>query len=189
MTGIDYRSPASVAGQLVFKDRVAESECLIRIGRMGRFHVLVRVEVEGIAPFIRPDGRWARSGDARSAGHAIARAALDARAQSGILSARSDCITDMPTPIEDIVSRLERCEMELHASRGYIKALEYGVHALVARHPDPASLSDLWAHVLAEVSDEQSGMQDRALLYHAAFQQALAVMTEQINGAAERGKD
>ncbi len=76
--------------------------------------------------------------------------------------------------------------MELHASRGYIKALEYGVHALIARHQDPGALAALWAHVLPEVADEQASMQGRSPLYHAAFKQALAVMTEQINGAAER---
>lgn len=84
----------------------------------------------------------------------------------------------------DLISRIERCEMELHASRGYIKALEYGVHALIARYPNPAALAELWAHVLPEVADQQAEMQGRPLLYHVAFQQALAVMTEQIDAAA-----
>lgn len=80
--------------------------------------------------------------------------------------------------------------MELHASRGYIKALEYGLHALIARHHDPASLADLWAHVLPEVADQQAEMRDRPLLYHAAFQQALAVLTDQITSAAgHQGQD
>ena len=55
--------------------------------------------------------------------------------------------------------------LRARASRGYIRALEYGVHALIARHHDPACLADLWAHVLPEVADQQAEMQDRPLLY------------------------
>ncbi len=90
----------------------------------------------------------------------------------------------------DLVSRIEQCELELLASRGYIKALEYGVHALIARHPNPAAPADLWAHVLPEVADQQAEIQDRPLLYHAAFQQAVTVLTEQITSAAgHQGQD
>ena len=39
------------------------------------------------------------------------------------------------------------------------------MHALIARHHDPACLADLWAHVLPEVADQQAEMQDRPLLY------------------------
>ena len=76
--------------------------------------------------------------------------------------------------------------MELHASRGYIKAMEYGIHALIAEHQDPAALATLWAHVLPEVADQQANVKAGTPIYHAAFQQALAVMSEQIQGAADR---
>ena len=88
--------------------------------------------------------------------------------------------------LDSMLERLEQCEMELHASRGYIKALEYGMHTLIARHPNPAELAELWAHVLPEVADHHAEMKERPPLYHAALQQALGVITEQINGAVSR---
>ncbi len=39
----------------------------------------------------------------------------------------------------DILRRLENCELELQASRGYIKALEYGFHAVIGSHPASAA--------------------------------------------------
>lgn len=91
-----------------------------------------------------------------------------------------------PTTAEEILSRLERCELELQAGRAYVKALEHGLHAIVATHPDPKALDDLWAHVLPELADEHATDEAQSPLFRAAFQQALATMTRQINGAAER---
>lgn len=87
----------------------------------------------------------------------------------------------------ELIERLERCEMELQASRGYVKAMEYGVHALIARHPQPAALAELWSHVLPELADEQVIAGGHSALYHAAFQQALTTLTTQIEGAARLG--
>lgn len=85
--------------------------------------------------------------------------------------------------ISKIAARLERCEMELQAARGYIKALGYGVHALVARHADPGALADLWSHVLPEVADTHGG--EGSALFNAALQQALATLSQQITSAAD----
>lgn len=93
-------------------------------------------------------------------------------------------MTDRST---SILERLERCEIELQASRGYIKAMEYGIHALIARHPQPSALAELWSHVLPELADEQVIAGGHSALYHAAFQQALTSLTTQIEGAARLG--
>lgn len=93
----------------------------------------------------------------------------------------------MTDQITEVLSRLERCEMELQASRGYIKALEYGLHAVVAAYPAPAALAELWSHVLPELADEQVSAGGHSVLYHAAFQQALTSLTTQIEGAARLG--
>lgn len=87
---------------------------------------------------------------------------------------------------EEILSRLEGCELELQASRGYIKALEYGLHAVIASHPAPAALAELWSHVLPEVADTHSGIAEASPLFDATFQQALASLSEHIQGAADR---
>jgi len=87
---------------------------------------------------------------------------------------------------DQILSRLENCELELQASRGYIKALEYGLHAVIASHPSPAALAELWSHVLPEVADTHGGAANRPPLFDATFQQALSGLSEHIQGAADR---
>lgn len=85
-----------------------------------------------------------------------------------------------------MLDRLQRCEMELQAARGYIKALEYGLHAVVAAHPAPAALAELWSHVLPELADVHGAGATGAPLFDAAFQQALAGLSDHIDGAARR---
>lgn len=92
----------------------------------------------------------------------------------------------MNQPIEQILERLARCELELQASRGYIKALEYGVQAVIASHATPAALAELWSHVLPEVADVHGGDGSSSPLFDAAFQQALAGLSDHIQGAADR---
>ena len=86
----------------------------------------------------------------------------------------------------NILARLESCELALQASRGYIKALEYGLHAVIASHPAPAALTELWSHVLPELADTHSRAAEPPTLFDAAFQQALAGLSKHIAGAAER---
>ena len=95
------------------------------------------------------------------------------------------------TPIEstNILQRLESCELELQASRGYIKALEYGLHAVIASHPAPAALAELWSHVLPEVADTHSGGAGSSPLFDATFQEALRTLSDHIAGAAARQSD
>lgn len=71
--------------------------------------------------------------------------------------AGADAQLGMTHQITNILERLERCELELQASRGYIKALEYGLHAVIASHPAPAALTELWSHLLPEVADAHAG--------------------------------
>jgi hypothetical protein len=89
----------------------------------------------------------------------------------------------------EFLRRLEGCELELQASRGYIKALEYGLHAVIASHPAPAALAELWSHVLPEVADTHGGAASRSPLFDATFQQALAGLSQHIAGAAGRQSD
>jgi hypothetical protein len=84
----------------------------------------------------------------------------------------------------DILQRLEACELELQAARGYIKALECGLHAVIASHPAPDELAALWAHVLPEVADTHGGT--GTALFNAALRQALATLTVEIDGATRR---
>ena len=86
--------------------------------------------------------------------------------------------------LDELLARLEHCELEAQAARGYIKALEYGLHTLIATSPNPSDIQLLWAHVLAAVPDHFSG--EATPLYDAAFQQAMAKITEEIDGAASR---
>jgi len=92
----------------------------------------------------------------------------------------------MTQPTDQTLERLATWEFELQTARGYIKALEYGLHAVIAEHQDPVALATLWAHVLPEVADQQASVKGGTPIYHSAFQQALAVMSEEIQGAADR---
>lgn len=92
----------------------------------------------------------------------------------------------MNQPIEQILERLATCELQLQASRGYIKALECGLHAVIASHPAPTVLAELWSHVLPEVADMHGGDGSSSPLFDAAFQQALAGLADHIQGAAGR---
>lgn len=92
----------------------------------------------------------------------------------------------MNTSTEEVMKRLSKCELELQAARGYIKALEYGLHAVIASNTAPAALADLWTHVLPEVVDLHGGDATHSALFDAAFQAALAGLSEHIRGAADR---
>lgn len=85
-----------------------------------------------------------------------------------------------------MLERLKKCELELQAARGYIRALEYGLHAVVAAHPAPAALAELWPHVLPEVADVHGAGAASAPIFDAAFRQALAGLSNHVDGAARR---
>lgn len=92
----------------------------------------------------------------------------------------------MTQAAKQIEERLAACELELQAARGYIKALEYGLHAVIASHPAPAALTELWSHLLPEFADAHAGGAAPSPLFDAAFQQALASLSAHIQGAADR---
>ncbi|WP_349998145.1 hypothetical protein [Stenotrophomonas lacuserhaii] len=92
----------------------------------------------------------------------------------------------MDQSASEILQRLEACELELQAARGYIKALEYGLHAVIAAHPALAALAELWSHALPELADVHGAGANGAPLFDAAFQQALAGLSDHIDGAARR---
>ncbi len=86
----------------------------------------------------------------------------------------------MPTTSE-LLHRLENCTTELEAHRGYLKAMEYCVRALIISHPDPTSLTRVWEGIVPGIFD--SHLEDSALSA-AAMRQGLALLTEQIEAAA-----
>lgn len=104
---------------------------------------------------------------------------------------------DDPTPARrptdqstsEILHRLETCELELQAARGYIKALECGLHTVIAAHPAPEAVAELWSHVLPEVADIHGAGATGAPLFDAALQQALSRLSDHIQGAVDRGND
>lgn len=66
------------------------------------------------------------------------------------------------------------------------KALQCGLHAVVAGHPAPATLAELWSPVLLEVANVHGASATASPHFDAAFQQALASLPEHINGAASK---
>ncbi|WP_312252183.1 hypothetical protein [Stenotrophomonas sp.] len=74
--------------------------------------------------------------------------------------------------------RLDACEMELEAHRAYIKAMEYALRALVLTHPASVRLSETWQRLLPSIAAKHRD--SGGDLFAAAFQQSLAVLTEQI---------
>lgn len=81
---------------------------------------------------------------------------------------------------EMLQQRVERCEIETQAALGYIKALEYGLHSLIATLPHTSDLERLWAAILAEprVTCKDPSASD---LRCAAMRQAMAALTELIH--------
>lgn len=84
----------------------------------------------------------------------------------------------MSEAIAEVLQRLEACETSLEAHRGYLKAFEYGLRAVVITHPRPKELCRIWAQLLPGIAEKHSG--DGGAIYTAALQQALALLTDQI---------
>lgn len=90
----------------------------------------------------------------------------------------------MTFEITEILERLHACEAALEMHRGYLKAMEYGLRLSFLTHQDPEILLDTWTGLLPSIahSHERDGGQQFA----AAFQQPLAVLTEQIGAECYR---
>jgi len=90
----------------------------------------------------------------------------------------------MPTTSE-LLQRLDNCTTELEAHRGYLKAMEYCIRALIISHPDPASLTRVWEGMIPGIFDNH--LEDSALSA-TAMRQGLALLTEQIEATANPGR-
>lgn len=85
---------------------------------------------------------------------------------------------------DDVIARLEQCEMELQAHHGYLKALECGLHAVIATTENPQDLRELWQHILADAPDHSAPKATE--VYHAVFRGAMAKLTALIDQTAGR---
>ncbi|HDS0948667.1 TPA: hypothetical protein QDZ34_000923 [Stenotrophomonas maltophilia] len=90
----------------------------------------------------------------------------------------------MPLSLEQLNERLQACEVELEAHRAYLKAMEYGLAAAFATQGDSRSLPQVWNLMLVEAADAHAGME--SAIFTAALQQALRMITEQIEHLGSR---
>lgn len=86
----------------------------------------------------------------------------------------------MSMSIEVLQDRVERCEMELQGALGYIKALEYGLHSVIATRTEEVSLEELWGAILA-AQHSWPDQSHSGSLQCAAQHQAMAAITELIS--------
>ncbi|MBM9913883.1 MULTISPECIES: hypothetical protein [Stenotrophomonas] len=84
----------------------------------------------------------------------------------------------MELSLEQLAARLEACEADLEAHRGYIKALEYGLRAVIASHPNPQVLSLAWGMTLAGAADAHAG--EEGFAFNGAMQQAMRNLTREV---------
>ena len=79
---------------------------------------------------------------------------------------------------ENLLARLQACESDLEAHRGYLKALEYGLRTTIVAHPAPIELAQIWFKLLPAIADAHT--EDRSPVFVAAFKQSLALLSEQV---------
>lgn len=84
----------------------------------------------------------------------------------------------MELSLEQLAARLEACEVDLEVHRGYIKALEYGLRAVIASHPTPQLLSLAWGMTLAGAADAHAG--EEGFAFNGAMQQAMRDLTSDL---------
>lgn len=90
----------------------------------------------------------------------------------------------MSDQISDILERLERCESELQAARGYIKALEYGLHSLITTSSEPSKLLTLWRAVVEAHREGDSPGESK--LHHLATRMAMDAITDHAEAAVRK---
>jgi len=81
----------------------------------------------------------------------------------------------------ELLKRLEAYETEMEAHRGYIKALEYGLRAVIISHPEPRDLAGIWRAILPGIADSHF---ESTPLFSAALRQGLSLLSEQIEETA-----
>jgi hypothetical protein len=90
----------------------------------------------------------------------------------------------MSDKISEILERLERCESELQAARGYIKALEYGLHSLITTSSEPSKLSTLWRAVVK--AHQEGDAPGDSKLHHLATRMAMDSITDHVEAAVRK---
>ncbi|PSD28796.1 hypothetical protein C7E18_00340 [Stenotrophomonas maltophilia] len=75
------------------------------------------------------------------------------------------------------------CQTELAAHRGYLKAMEYGLRALIIAHPAADRLSQVWERMLPGIVDAHASEDEP--MFSAAFQQLLTLLGEQIQQGSQ----
>ncbi|HEL3174457.1 hypothetical protein [Stenotrophomonas maltophilia] len=88
----------------------------------------------------------------------------------------------MNLTLEQLAARLEACEADLEAHRGYLKAMEYGIRTLIATHPNAKALSLSWEHTLVAAADSHFGR--GGCVFTAGIQQAMRTLTGQVEALA-----
>lgn len=78
----------------------------------------------------------------------------------------------------EILQRLQACESDLEAHRGYLKALEYGLRVAIISHPERDSLARTWRRLLPAIAQKHAPQ--GGVVYKAALEQALVLLTDQI---------
>lgn len=81
----------------------------------------------------------------------------------------------------ELLKRLEAYETDLEAHLGYIKALEYGLRAVIVSHPEPRDLAKIWRAILPGIADSHL---EGTPLFSAALRQGLSLLSEQIEETA-----
>lgn len=84
----------------------------------------------------------------------------------------------MNISLDQLQARLEACEVDLEAHRGYIKGMEYAVRTLIAGHPQPRALSSSWGMTVAAASDAHAG--DGTLPFNRGLQRALSMLSDEV---------
>ncbi|HEL4846212.1 MULTISPECIES: hypothetical protein [Stenotrophomonas] len=82
------------------------------------------------------------------------------------------------TTTEDVLERLSAFDAQLKAHYGYLKALEYGLCAVIVTHPKPQDLAQIWKQLPPQISTLHG--QSGSSLFDAALNQALGLLAEQM---------
>lgn len=86
---------------------------------------------------------------------------------------------------EELRDLLDRNEAVCSMLVGIAKAMDYGMRALIATHPDPKHLNHTWHDMLAAISDcHLDTSAPNPDMFHKGMQTSLATLTQQIELAA-----
>lgn len=78
---------------------------------------------------------------------------------------------------------------QLMALAGAIKALEYGVRALIATHPDPEGFARAWQALLPEIAEAHVNIASETPAFRDGMQSVLSRLTRQAGLAAQQHQE